>query len=118
MVNARPHGDEKRKGPDRGVDGRIDFLEYPGGDVHSILVQVKGGHNVQRGDVATLIGDMQRGFDIGVLVTLTEPTEPMKREAADAGVYIPEDPIGAGHPAFAKVQLLTIREILEQGSRI
>lgn len=117
LVDARG-GDEKKKGADRGVDGEIFFQEFPGGPVRSILLQVKGGQNVHREAVATLKGDMQRGYDMGVLIMLEEPTAPMVREAADAGVYTPDDPIGAGKKAYPRVQILTVQEIMEQGKRI
>jgi DNA modification methylase len=116
LIDARPMN-ERKKGADRGVDGRIDFQEHPGGPIRSILIQVKSG-GVDRSHIATLKGDMSRGFEMGALVTLEEPTGPMIREATDAGVFTPEDPIGAGRPSYPKVQIRTIKQILEEGMHI
>jgi DNA modification methylase len=118
QIDARPKESTRKKGADQGVDGIINFQESPGGTVRTILVQVKSGH-VHRDDVATLKGDMDReSAEIGVLLSLEEPTEPMKGEAAGAGVFQAEDPIGAGRPSYPKVQLLTVREILEGGKSV
>lgn len=116
LVDARPHN-ERKKGADRGVDGRIDFQEHPGGPIKSILIQIKSG-GVSRGDVATLIGDMGRGFSMAALISLEDFTGPMIKEAASAGVFTPEDPIGAGKPSYPRVQLLTIKQILEEHRHI
>ncbi|MBI3849563.1 MAG: hypothetical protein HY298_04630 [Verrucomicrobia bacterium] len=52
-----------------------------------IIVQVKGG-GVKRGDVATLLGDVNNQKAAGgILLTLEKPTKPMRDEAADAGRY-------------------------------
>lgn len=50
--------------------------------------------------------------DIGVFITLQEPTGPMKTEAAAAGFY--ETEITASHRVmrYPRVQILTIEELL------
>ena len=45
---------------------------------------------------------------IGVLISLQEPTRPMRTEAASAGFY--DSPWGTKHP---KMQLITVGELLE-----
>ncbi len=117
-LDAWPRDNVKKKGADQGVDGVINFQESPNNPVRTILIQAKSG-GVHRSDVATLSGDMGReGAVIGALVTLEPTTDDMRREAASAGFYTPEDPIGAGRPRYPAIQLLTIADILEGGKRI
>ena len=52
---------------------------------------------------------------IGVFITLDEPTKPMIQEAVSAGFYIPEH---FPNKKFAKLQILTIKDILESGKKI
>jgi len=107
-VAARPAQD-KKKGADSGVDGYIYFFDDNSGKAKKIVVQVKSGH-VNRGQVATLKGDMEREkAAIGVFITLEEPTRPMKEEAATAGFYEPEFLPGKQYP---RLQILTIEELL------
>ena len=85
LVDARPARD-KRKGADAGVDGVINFFDDNSGRAKRVVVQVKSG-GVNRGMIATLKGDMEREkAEIGLFVTLNEPTRPMLQEAASAGV--------------------------------
>lgn len=110
----------KKKGADRGVDGKVYFQLSPTGPIYSILVQAKSG-SVDRSDVATLKGDLAREDVMGVLVTLEEPTrgpKGMEAEAADAGFYTPPDPIGATRPSYPKIQILSVADLLERGKRI
>jgi DNA modification methylase len=117
-LDAWPRDNIKKKGADQGIDGIINFQESPSSPVRTILIQAKSG-GVHRSDVATLSGDMNReGAVIGALVTLEPPTESMRKEAASAGFYSPEDPIGAGRPRYPAIQLLTIAEIVEGARRI
>jgi hypothetical protein len=106
MVGAQ--GKEYKKGADRGIDGVITFEDKPG-DYQKALVSVKGGQ-VKREMVATLKGDMEReGAISGILVTLEEPTQPMRKEAADAGRWDSRLHEGA---SFPRVQILTVEQIL------
>ena len=80
LVDARPAQD-KKKGADSGVDGYINFFDDNSGKPKRIIVQVKSGH-VNRGQIATLKGDMEREkADIGLFVTLSPPTGPMQQDA-------------------------------------
>jgi hypothetical protein len=58
--------------------------------------------------VRDLAGVVQREkAAIGVLITMTQPTKPMRTEAADAGFYT--SPARTQHP---KIQILTIDDLL------
>ncbi len=112
-VNAYPAQD-KKKGADRGVDGYISFLDDESGNPKKVVVQVKSGH-VSVKDVRELhtIVAMEQA-EIGALLTLEEPTKPMRDEAAAAGFYSPEHYPDHHYP---RLQILTIDEVL-QGHRI
>ena len=108
LVDARPAQD-KKKGADSGVDGYINFFDDTSGKAKRIIVQVKSGH-VNRGQIATLKGDMEREkAEIGLFVTLNSPTGPMKQDAVAAGFYEPEH---FPDRKFPRVQILTIEELL------
>jgi len=105
LVGARPV--QEKKGADKGIDGRLYFHEGPGGETKQIVLSVKAGHT-QAAHVRDLRGVEEREkAEIGVLVTLGEPTREMRKEAASAGFY--ESPWGK-HP---RLQLLTVRELLD-----
>lgn len=109
LVDARPAQD-KKKGADSGVDGYIYFFDDNSGKPKKIIVQVKSG-KVNRGQIATLKGDMEREkAEIGAFLTLEEPTGPMIAEAAAAGFYEPEFFPGR---KFPRIQVLTVKELLE-----
>lgn len=101
---------EKKKGADKGIDGRIYFHDGTT-ESRQIILSVKAG-KVHREHVHSLGGVIQREkADIGVLISFEEPTKPMRQEAASAGFY--ESPWGR-HP---RIQLLTVGELLA-GKRI
>lgn len=108
LVGARP--EQAKKGADKGVDGRM-FFHLADGETRQVVLSVKGGgtgpDHVR--DLAGVVG--RDNAEIGVLITLQEPTVPMRNEAASHGFY--NTPWGH-HP---RVQILTIRELLE-GKRI
>ena len=108
LVDARPAQD-KKKGADSGVDGYINFFDDTSGKAKRIIVQVKSGH-VNRGQIATLKGDMEREkAEIGLFVTLERPTGPMQQDAVSTGFYVPEH---FPDHQFPRVQILTIEELL------
>ncbi len=106
LVNAQPY-QGKKKGADSGIDGLIFFQDDNFG-AKKIVVSVKGGENVTRTMIADLKNTVEREkAEIGLFVTLAEPTKPMITEAASAGFY--ESPhMGA----FPKIQILTIDDLL------
>lgn len=108
LVGARPA--EGKKGADQGIDGRIYFHEGDG-KTRQVILSVKAG-KLHAPYVRDLRGVVDREkAAIGVLLTLDEPTKPMRTEAASAGFYT--SPWGA-HP---KLQIITVGELLE-GKRI
>jgi len=116
LIGARPTGAGKKKGADRGIDGVRYFVdEVKGGQgvMKKMLVQVKGGH-VKSGDIRDFVGTLSReAAEMGVFLTLEEPTGAMKSEAATAGMYnSPWD-----KQPYPKVQILTIAELLKDPHR-
>lgn len=112
LVGARPT--EQKKGADRGIDGRLYFHdEAEGGKTKQIVLSVKGG-DLKASDVRDLRGVIEREkAEIGVLLTLEEPTQPMRKEAASAGFY--DSP--GWNKKYPRLQILTIAELLT-GTRI
>jgi len=97
------------KGADRGIDGYINFFDDRPGKPKKIVIQVKSGR-VGSPAIRDLKGVIAREKAvIGVLITLNEPTREMVKEAASAGFYESEH-----FGNFPKVQILTIRELLQE----
>jgi len=113
LIDAWParsrNGKEIIKGADKGVDGWLTFKESDNLNLQRIVVQVKGGH-VGAQDVRDLIGTVQsKKAAMGILITLHDPTEPMKQAAFETDYY--ESPTwGQKYP---KIQILTILELLK-----
>ena len=107
LVGAQPYRGGK-KGADSGTDGMIYFQDDKT-TAKKIIVSVKGGEHVTR----TMIADLKNTVDresaqIGLFVTLAEPTEPMHKEALSAGFYTnPFD------EQFPKIQIMTIAELMD-----
>jgi DNA modification methylase len=113
LCGARPTEGIK-KGADRGIDGRLFFHDDRSGDSKQIIFSVKGGHNIGVSEVRDLIGVLQREkAEIGVYISFEEPTSPMKREAAEAGFYTSPGSSGADGGKYPRIQLLTIKDLLE-----
>lgn len=108
LVDARPAQD-KKKGADKGIDGYIYFFDDTSGKAKTIIVQVKSGH-VSASHIRDLKGVLEREkAQIGVYITLEEPTKPMIEEAASAGFYEPKHWPDNYYP---RIQILTIQELL------
>ena len=125
LIGARPLREGEGKGADRGVDGLLYFYETERKDIsgrvreeplprsepvhrEKIIVQVKGG-GVNRGDVATLLGDVENQKAAGgVLITLEKPSKQMRTEAADAGRYSSKLWHDKDYP---KIQILTVEGV-------
>ena len=106
LVGARPV--EQKKGADKGIDGRLYFHDdVAGAKTKQIIFSVKAGRpSVPH--VRDLRGVIEReNAEIGVLLSLQEPTKPMRTEAMGAGFY--ESPWGTRHP---RIQLLTVTDLL------
>ena len=109
LVGARPV--EQKKGADKGIDGRIYFHEPNEKSTRQIIFSVKAGHTGVA-HVRDLRGVLDREqAQIGVLITLQEPTGPMRKEAASAGFYKSS---WGEHP---RLQVVTVGELLD-GKRL
>jgi hypothetical protein len=107
LVNGQPN--VKQVG-DRGADGRIRFpLDRTGKRIGLVLVSVKGGKAPGPAAVRDLIGTVEsERAEMGLLVTLDEPTRGMTDAARHSGTYAwPWN--GAIYP---RVQIITIPQLL------
>ncbi len=107
LVGARPT--DPKRGADQGIDGRLYFHDDNPATTKQIVISVKSG-GIPPNHIRELRGVVDREkAAIGLLITLTKPTKPMRAEAADAGFYI--SPFGnTKHP---RIQILTIEELFE-----
>lgn len=112
LVGARPAQTEEKRGADKGIDGRLYFHdERTGGKTKQMVLSVKSGKPTVA-HVRDLRAVIEREkAQIGVLITLEDPTQPMRVEAAQAGFY---ESVWGKHP---RLQILTIAELLA-GKRI
>lgn len=108
QIGATPHGSEKKKGADGGIDGIINFTDSTG--IQSVIISVKSG-NVQVKDIRELQAVVEREHAaIGVLVTLADPSKPMRDEATKAGSWHSE----LYDKDYQRIQIITAKEIIEQ----
>ncbi len=106
LVGARPV--EGKKGADKGIDGKIVFQGDGAGKFENVILSVKAGH-LMANHVRDLRGVVEREkAAIGVLLSMEDPTGPMKTEAATAGFY-ESQMWGRRYP---KIQLLTVADLL------
>lgn len=114
LVNAQPY-QEKKKGADGGIDGLI-FFKDDLKNHKKIVVSVKGGENVSVAMVRDLAHVVSREkAEIGLFITLADPTKPMKTEALKDGYYT--SPTGVSGGSFPKIQILTIAGLLNGNER-
>ena len=107
LVGARPA--EEKRGADRGIDGRLYFHDGPRQSTKQVIFSVKSGH-VSVGDMRDLWGVIEREeAEIGVFITLQEPTQPMRREAASSGFY--ESPVWMQQ--YPRLQIVTIADLFD-----
>ena len=107
LVGGQPH-ERAQQTADRGVDGWIRFPTSEH-DVGRIIVSVKGGQQVGPSMVRDLRGTVEsQRADMGLLITLAEPTRGMLAEARRSGTYT--------HPLtgqrYPKLQVATVRDLL------
>jgi len=112
LVNAQPF-QGKKKGPDSGIDGVKYFRDVDGKEAHKIVVSVKGGKHLKADDVRALntVRERERA-EIGILISLSEPTKGMLSDAASAGFY--DSPNGK---KYARMQLLSVGDLIEGRAR-
>jgi DNA modification methylase len=118
LCGARPTEGIK-KGADRGIDGRLYFHDDKSGNSRQIIFSVKGGQNIGVSELRDLIGVLQREkAEIGVYISFEEPTKPMQREAAEAGFYTSPGTSGSAGHKYPRIQLLTIRDLIEGNKNV
>jgi DNA modification methylase len=106
LVGARPA--EGKKGADQGIDGRLYFHDEAKGKTKQIVISVKAGKTGSP-HVDALRGVMDKAqAEMGVLLTMQEPTKPMREAAASAGFYTSP----GWKTKHQKLQVLTVRELL------
>lgn len=99
-----------RKGPDTGIDGIV-YLRTGKATSGRALIEVKGGEKVGVDAVHKLKSVVEReGALTGLLVSLREPSEQARREAASAGFA--EIDMGTGTARFPRIQILTVAGLL------
>ncbi len=104
LIDAKP-GNLSKKGADKGIDGNLWFGAKHEGRA---IVSVKAGDNVGVSMIRDLRGVMEReGAQIGVFLTLTEPSRPMITEAAGAGQYEM-----SGFAPVPRIQIVTIEQAM------
>lgn len=108
LVGARPV--EGKKGADQGIDGRLFFHDdLECAQTKQVIFSVKAGHTNPT-HLRDLRGVLHReSAEIGVLISMENPTKPMRKEAASAGFY--DSP--GWNTRYPRLQILTVQEILE-----
>ena len=110
LINAQPN--EKQVG-DRGIDGVARFPIDAKGGLGRILVSVKGGKTVGPQFVRDLLGTVEtQKAQMGVLITMAEPTRGILDAVNHAGSYT----LPVNGQTFPKLQAITVAELL-QGKR-
>ena len=117
--------DGKQKGGDGGIDGVKHFTIYESSakvspikkadhkKIGTIIISVKAGENVTPSMVKDLIATVSRErAEIGLFVTLADPSAGMRAEAASAGFY--QTPGGKKYP---RIQVLTIEGLMNKTER-
>jgi site-specific DNA-methyltransferase (adenine-specific) len=106
LVGTRPTGG--KKGADKGTDGRLCFHdEGTEGETKQVIFSVKAGHTTVS-HIRDLRGVVNREkTQIGVLITMQEPTKPMRAEAASAGFY------KSYNMQYPSPQILTVSDLLD-----
>ena len=102
-----------KKGADRGIDG-IAYFQGDKDEPEKIIVQVKSG-KVQSGDIRDLQGTITlEQAALGIFISLKDPTKDMIKTAKSAGIYQSRYMTQSSD----KIQIVTIKEILEQKKRL
>ena len=109
LLEALPREQGGRRGADRGIDGVVHFIDGPRQATKKAIVQVKSGR-VSSPHIRDLKGTVEREkADLGLFITLEEPTRDMRAEAASAGFYHSE----IWQRDYPRMQIRTIAELLE-----
>ena len=97
------------KGADKGIDGLAQYLIDPKEQkIIRAAFSVKGGVHIQSKDIDALLGAMDKHkCEMGVFLTIAEPTKPMLETIAGAGFL---DVPGFKYP---RLQILTLKEYFQ-----
>ena len=107
LLEARPREHGKR-GADRGIDGVLYFIDGPKRVAKRVIIQVKSGR-VSPSHIRDLRGAMEREkAEMGLFITLEEPTRQMLTEALSAGSYRSE----VWERSYPRLQIRTVAELL------
>jgi hypothetical protein len=107
LVGARMP-DSNKKGSDKGIDGNLLFFDDESGKAKRIIFSVKAGQ-VHSSYIRDLHGVLEReNAEMGVLISMVDPTRNMVKEASSADLYESE----ALGKKFPKIQIITIEELL------
>ncbi|MEZ4527255.1 MAG: DNA methyltransferase [Desulfobacterales bacterium] len=108
LIQAKPVGGVKKKGKDRGIDGVVNFIDDSSEKAKRIIVQVKSGKAGAK-DIRDLIGTAENeNAQMGIFITLNEPTKDMKTSAAQAGFYHST----GWSRNYPKIQIMTIEDLM------
>ncbi len=109
QLNAMP----TPKSGDKGVDGVINFLDNERKDkVGKGIISVKGGKAVNPAMVRELKGTIEgQSAAFGILITQAEPSQGMKTEAAQAGVYDFKYSPDCVPIPIPRIQLITVENL-------
>ena len=107
LLEAQPR-QKQRRGPDRGIDGQLYFIDGPQRKPQKVVVQVKGGRVS-----FPLIRDLRSVVErekaaLGLFITLEEPTRDMQSEAAGSGLFHSE----LWDRSYSRIQIRTIADML------
>ena len=107
LLEAFPREQGKR-GADRGIDGVLYFIDGVKRTARKVIVQVKSGR-VSSSHVRDLRGAMEREkAEMGLFISLEEPTREMRTEAFSAGSYRSE----LWQRSYPRLQIRTVGELL------
>jgi DNA modification methylase len=102
-----------KKGKDQGVDG-IAYFQGDKDEPEKIILQVKSG-KVKSGDIRDLQGTLiLQNAEIGIFITLQEPTKDMIKTAKSAGIYQSK----FMNQSVDKIQIVTVKDMIENQKRL
>ena len=108
LLEAQPQ-ERARRGPDRGIDGILYFIDGPRRSPQKVVIQVKGG-KVSSPVIRDLKGVVEREkAAMGLFITLEEPTRAMLTEAASGGLFHSH----IWNRDYPKIQIRTISQMLQ-----
>jgi DNA modification methylase len=106
FVDGQPN--DRQRG-DRGIDGRVRFFADRDGSTGEMLISVKGGTTLNPAMMRDLRGVVERErAEMGLLITLSEPTRGMVEEANRSGTYTRP----MNNKTYPRLQIITVEDLL------